>query len=753
MTTRTAIDLFHPPTFWAPQTSGVISRWTQELVSVRDRAVRTGDTVELLVQIDGRRFTLDEQSRIRFDILEEDFILTGWEDDRIASLVGSRAAAPEEGFKAQSRTTYFVRRPATQSLTDAVADFKRLHPQDYPASIVVFAADGPVPEYHILAWWNAEYDTDFGTPEFYFLVNVTGKFDDKSDDTLTVSREQAPAAASGPQVSVRLTGRLVDANPFVAKTAEPLHWIELRGGGGAARSDREGKVRLDGLFGTGDSVIEMRQPGIDSMMLTVSIAEADGALTVTVRRQGDPADLVAPYRGPRPGALARLDLALRADLKVVVHKIRGVVRWPDSRRLLTGAGAVPNPAFAAGAAGRPRGMAARQKRVFLRPVTEGTTAQHRPQSTSELAAWRTQSDAIGSGRPGRFANAELTADDGTFELNFVDLTAGRKYLLWVESPEPGAPDPSITAPEFLVRSVPVRLQRIDGVAGATDAHANRLERVDVDLIDHRYNLAPPSVALSVEALKIVEIELAPGRTELRALRPDRADLAHFDPDPANGERLTFDTAKKIVSGVALDALPLVPIDEPADVASERARRARLEFEVEAAALFERGGLASDVSVVLDAVRIDVTVDLVDKAGVAGWLATEPVAAQRRCALLESTFVAAPEIPTPSLARIEDALWRCDAITLADFAEISSPAPQANVRTRALTGRWVPLLTRVPPRLTGLLADRHIYLAPGHGFYDNVPAGSPPVSMTVLPSTVLRSPVKPGPRSGRKRMPA
>ena len=109
MTTRTAIDLFHPPTFWAPQTSGVVSRWTQDLVPVRDRVLRTGEVVELLVQIDGRRFTLDEQSRIRFDILEEDFILTGWQDDRIVSLVGSRAAPPEQGFRTQSRTTYFVR--------------------------------------------------------------------------------------------------------------------------------------------------------------------------------------------------------------------------------------------------------------------------------------------------------------------------------------------------------------------------------------------------------------------------------------------------------------------------------------------------------------------------------------------------------------------------------------------------------------------------------------------------------------------
>ena len=713
MTIRSDIDRYHPPTGSAPQTAGVMSRWTQELVPVRERVLRTGELVELLVTVDGRRYTLDEQSRIRFDILEEDFILTGWDDDRIVSLVGTRAEPPHEKFVKQSRTTYFVRRETGVSLADAVREFKRLHPADYTASIVVFATVGAVPQYDILAWWDTQFDCDFGNPEFYFIVNVTERFDDKSDETISVSREQAPPTASGPHATIRISGRLVDAHPFDPKVPESLHWIELRGGGTAARTNREGRFTLDALFGMGEHDIEMKQPGIDPVTLTVKAEEAGGVCTVTVRNRSDGREVAAPFRGPLPGAAGRIDVVLRDDLKIIVHKLRGIVYWPDSRRLLA-AGIGPP---------RPRGMTARRKRVFVMPVTEGTTQDRRPATTRELARWSTREDVIGSGRPGRFADAELTAANGAFELKFVDLTAGRRYLIWVESPEPGEPDTSPTSPEFVVRSVPARLQRVTAGAGATDAHAHVRAFLELDLIDHRYNLATPDVRYAVDAMKIVDVPVAPGRFELRVKRPSRADVATFDADVASGDDLTFDAARKIVSGLTLDALPLVPIDEPLDQASERARRARLEFLDEARAPFGRGALTSNVHLVLDANRIDETVDLVDAAGVAGWLASEPDPLQRRCALLETTFVAAPWIPTPHLARIEDAVWRCDAITLADYAEISSPAAPANVTTRQLTGRWVPILERTIPRLTGLLADRHVFLAPGHGFYDNNPAGS------------------------------
>src|SRR5206468_6216548 len=248
-----------------------------------------------------------------------------------------------------------------------------------------------------------------------------------------------------------------------------------------------------------------------------------------------------------------------------------------------------------------------------------------------------------------------------------------------------------------------------GAAGATDARAQNLEFTDIDLIDHRYNLSPPAVAYSVDALKVVDFPTGGGATELRVMRVDRVDVPHFDDTVASGERITFDPAKRLVTGFEIDSLPIVPIDESIDLASDRARRARLDFHAEATLAFARGALTGLVRLVLDADRID---DAVDTAAGAGWLAAEPAAVQRRCALLETTFVAAPSIPTRSILRIEDAAWRCDAVSLADGADIMSPAAPPNVNTRRLTGRWVPILERTFPRLTGLLVDRNVFLAPG-----------------------------------------
>src|SRR5680860_790051 len=67
------------------QTTGVTSTWMQDLQSLDERAVPAGSLVELIVSLEHARPEA-AQPKIRFDVLEFDWLFTGGFDDPVASL-------------------------------------------------------------------------------------------------------------------------------------------------------------------------------------------------------------------------------------------------------------------------------------------------------------------------------------------------------------------------------------------------------------------------------------------------------------------------------------------------------------------------------------------------------------------------------------------------------------------------------------------------------------------------------------------
>src|SRR5262245_52264119 len=105
MATRGKVYRCHLFSYSGPQTQGVVSRWTQDLVPIGDEEVLSGEPVELHSEIDGHVRTLTPRARIRFDILERDYLLTGGRDDYVLSLLGTGATQPDADFSREQRTT------------------------------------------------------------------------------------------------------------------------------------------------------------------------------------------------------------------------------------------------------------------------------------------------------------------------------------------------------------------------------------------------------------------------------------------------------------------------------------------------------------------------------------------------------------------------------------------------------------------------------------------------------------------------
>jgi hypothetical protein len=101
----------HLFTFDKPQVEGIESRWTRDLQPVGAAEVLSGELVELVSSVDSRH-RVSGGSGIRFDILEEDFFLTGGLDDLVVSLAAANAAPPQDGFERLPRTTCFISSPA-----------------------------------------------------------------------------------------------------------------------------------------------------------------------------------------------------------------------------------------------------------------------------------------------------------------------------------------------------------------------------------------------------------------------------------------------------------------------------------------------------------------------------------------------------------------------------------------------------------------------------------------------------------------
>ncbi|HEU0298585.1 MAG TPA: hypothetical protein VFR37_04005, partial [Longimicrobium sp.] len=259
-------------------------------------------------------------------------------------------------------------------------------------------------------------------------------------EVLQASHQFAPGA-----VRLRLSGRVVDAHPFAPGVPETVPGAEVRGGDGTTSSAADGTFTLEAGFAYGELLVDVERAGITTRRLRVSVTGQPGApVDVAV---ADAASGTQLGTVQLPGAGATGDLAL-GDLAVVVHKVRGTVLWPDSRT-------VDDAAYA--------GTPLMNRRVYAVPLAPGDPVPQRPADTLAWAALKARPDCVFSARPGRAAQGERTAADGAWELRFVDLVPGRRWLLWVESPDAAqAADPgrAVETPEYTVRTVYRELRRL-----------------------------------------------------------------------------------------------------------------------------------------------------------------------------------------------------------------------------------------------------------------------------------------------------
>jgi uncharacterized glyoxalase superfamily protein PhnB len=685
------------------QSPGITSRWMQDLEPVGGRQLVSGELVELVSTLDPA-LAFSAAPNARFEILEQDHLLTGFQDDPIVALIGTGAADPEDGFQAVPRETVFAFMEPGQTLAEHVEAYRREHPDDYDTRLLALT-DVDAMVSHVVTWWRARRLEDFLDSEFYFVLDLDGTRDG-TDRILDV--------AVGPSgVPVRLTGTVVDANPLDPAAPEAVPAAQVKLARRTARTGDDGSYVLDARLRMGANPLEVDRPGVERTVVTAEVAQATGgSVTVTVKDAAG-ATLGTATTAGAPDMSTALALALD-PIAVVVHKIRGTVTWPDSRD------------DAPGYAGTPL----QQRRVYALPLAPGPTVPQRPRHTSDWSRLKHDPRVLRSTRPGRYAHDEPTAADGAWEIRFVDLSLGAAHLVWTESPDPDEPGGS--SPDYLVRTFHASLTwltgpettlaaaagpggnqmtlanaalfaagqrvvvgdddaqegaRIQNIAGnvvtvQTEAATGNFARAHAaggsvslaagdasrrasrghHLIDHTFNLlraaAADRTAWGLDVIRVVDWEADPshpdpGTTDPRMIRPARgADPAAFDEavigTGSTVEQLTFDPARRLATDVRLHSVPLVPRAEPVDRQSPAARRAAAGLEAAADAQFPRGHLTQHVPFVLDARRIDSGIDLVNPPPPA-WDPTpatgdDELRARRRCELLEHTHVVTPQLP-------------------------------------------------------------------------------------------------------------
>jgi len=177
--------------FGATQAVGITSRWTQNLEPINAHEVKSGETVEMAVSVSSTSYLLDDNTQVRFDILKEDYPLTFSLNDRVTSIVGTRASNPEEGFTIKNVATRFYSIQDGQSLATFIHNFKRTYSDSYQDNILIVGHQREGKQaYLILAWWAAEGVENFIDSALYFTINVEDQFVDKSEEVLRISSLQ-----------------------------------------------------------------------------------------------------------------------------------------------------------------------------------------------------------------------------------------------------------------------------------------------------------------------------------------------------------------------------------------------------------------------------------------------------------------------------------------------------------------------------------------------------------------------------------
>lgn len=687
-------ERLHIITAGTVQTAGVTCRWEQDLTPVGERAVAAGELVELHVTLD-ELHPIADTARIRFDILEFDWLFCGGFDDPVSCLKPATADPPDGDFTIIERiVTTATTSAELPTLRAVVDDYRFRHADDYERAILVVtdAASGVT---DVIAWWRAVRVEDVGDrPSLYFVAEIPGRRS-SSSVPLTVT----PA---GPGVIMRLTGQLRDAEPSAGPDPQPVPDAVVAVAGRTARTSADGEFILDGRLPLGASAVTITRSGIDTRTLTVTVAQrADHGYEAQVL-DADAAGAELDRGSLDPGADEQAMVTAILLLRAKVHRLRGQVTWPR-----TWAPDVPLPL-----AGR---------RVCAVPLAAGAALPQRPATSRDWEVLRSRPDVLRSGQPGRFPQGEPTDASGAFEISFFDLTPGQRWLLWVEGtdPRPGG----TSAFDVIIRTVATpRMRRL--AFPADPAHPGRPlqpEQTDRGAVDSTYNLLGDSVAGATEVLRVEATPLG----GVAVHRPGRADPAGIDANPAAGTEILLADDARWVQGLRLEVLPLVPVFEPADRQGEQARRATVTLHEQLDAFFPEGHLVGGLRWVLDARR--------------GPTGTWDDASA--CAALEQTLLTHPAL---AKARIDSGTWpwwRADTVSAADFARIDRGAAFAG---RRLIADLVPILAGPSPRLLALFPGRHVHLSPGHGVYAQPPVGydvhsnRPDWAATAVPPTPVQN---------------
>jgi hypothetical protein len=657
------------------QTAGLTSAWTQDLIPIGERAVATGELVEFYVTLE-HDHVVAALPKIRFDVLEFDWLFFGGFDDPLVSVKTEAADPPEGGFTLVERQlSEDDFSGGLSSIEDVVAGYRFRHAEDFERGIlVVRESDLPdVGRTHVIGWWRAQH-ADEDKPSLYFVADVAG-----IRDSSTVPLTVAPPT---PGANVRLFGRITDDEPADAADAQAVPGATITVGGRTTRTDRGGHYVADARLPHGTSTMRIARPGIEDRTVTVQVtpAAAGGLDVVILDPAANNAELhrgsVAADADPQSALVVELDLRAR------VHKLRGVVTWPETR-----ATAAANPPITLSG-----------RRVCALALAAGATALQRPSSTSDWEALAARPDVLRSARPGRARDREATDVDGSFELSFIDLRPGAQYLIWVECDDPRTADGRV--PEVIVRTAAAPRMR-----AMTGDHANQLEHVDRRVVDSRHNLLPGSAAGAVDILRV----FAPAAGPVQMHRPGRVDPAGIDASPPAGtEAVAVDLANKRATGLVLEVLPLIPIHEDPDAQGPLARWATRALGEQLDAAYPRGHLLGELRWVLDARRADALRTPFDSPTTLG--------------LLEETLLTQPKLTSAQLNDPAWNWWRIDTNSLADYAQ-AAIAPNGPFAGRRLLADLVPVLHPALPRLTGLFPRRSVVVAPGHGLFSEPPVAA------------------------------
>ena len=171
-------DRAHLFSFAKVSAPGAYLRFTRDLRPLPDTGLTGGHLLELYAVLDERHLVPDANSKIRFDVLEEDFLLLGGLDDRIISLLGPGAGPPEPGAPTRQVTTEIHQLPDGQDVASFVEDYKRRITAFQDTILLLTRSPDGVPPRpqcsHLIAWLRVEHDDIGAHSELYFELNIAG---------------------------------------------------------------------------------------------------------------------------------------------------------------------------------------------------------------------------------------------------------------------------------------------------------------------------------------------------------------------------------------------------------------------------------------------------------------------------------------------------------------------------------------------------------------------------------------------------